>query len=79
MVAVRGLEHPDDDELNRHVLSAVPRQLPVGWRLVKPKGKNLPIDGAIALAMALRVLTAVDDTPTEPRPGLRSEQGVVFT
>ena len=52
-VADRGLEHPDDEELNRHVLAAVPRQLPVGWKLTKPKNKSLPIDGAIA-AVALR-------------------------
>jgi hypothetical protein len=48
---------PDDEELNRHVLSAAAKFYGVGWRFVKPKGKALPIDGAVALAMAVRVLT----------------------
>jgi hypothetical protein len=47
---------------------------------VKPKGKALPIDGAIALAMAVRVLHATEQTPAEPRPGLHSDKGlVIFT
>ena len=28
------------------------------WRLVKPKGKKLPIDGAIAAAMAIDALAS---------------------
>jgi phage terminase large subunit-like protein len=52
------LEHPDDQELTRHVLAAAAKFYGVGWRFVKPARKNLPIDGAIALAMAVRVLNA---------------------
>lgn len=60
------LEHPDDEDFNRQVLSAGAKFVGVGWRLVKQRGKNLPIDAAVALAMALRVLTATEQQPTTP-------------
>jgi hypothetical protein len=44
------------EELTRHVLAAVAKFIGPMWRLVKPKGKKLPIDGAIALAMANETL-----------------------
>ena len=53
-IANGDLEHPDDDALTRHVLSAGAKFFGVGWRLVKQKNKSLPIDAAVALAMALR-------------------------
>jgi len=46
------LRHPDDPELNAHVLAAVARQVGEQWRLAKPRGSDVKIDGAIALAMA---------------------------
>jgi phage terminase large subunit-like protein len=76
-IAERRLVHPDDEELNRHVLSAAAKFYGVGWRFVKPKGKSLPIDGAVALAMAVRVLKATEHAPAEPRPGLRVPHGMV--
>lgn len=72
------LEHPDDDGLTRHVLSAAAKFYGVGWRLVKPNRKNLPIDACVALAMAVRVLHASDGAPAEPRPGVRVPTGMVF-
>jgi phage terminase large subunit-like protein len=76
-IAEGRLEHPDDEELSRHVLSAAAKFYGVGWRLVKPTQKNLPIDGAVALAMAVRVLNAMEDVPSEPRPGVRSPASTV--
>jgi phage terminase large subunit-like protein len=58
-IAEGGMEHPDQQELNAHVLAAGAKFIGVGWRLVKPQQKNLPIDGAVALAMAVRVLSAI--------------------
>jgi hypothetical protein len=78
-IAEQALEHPDDEGLNRHVLSAAAKFYGVGWRFVKQGRKNLPLDACVALAMAVRVLNAVHDTPAQPRPGLRCEQTVVFT
>lgn len=64
-IASRSIEHPDDPDLTRHVLSAGAKFYGVGWRLVKQRGKNLPIDAAVALAMALRVLASSVST-TDP-------------
>lgn len=51
------LRHPDDEALTRHVLSAAPQSVGEGWRLVKSAKTKLPIDGAIALAMAASIAT----------------------
>ena len=77
-IATGRLEHPDDEGLTRHVLSAAAKFYGVGWRFVKQGRKSLPIDACIALAMALRVLHA-ENVPTEPRPNVRSGSNVVFT
>jgi hypothetical protein len=76
-IAERRLAHPDDEELNRHVLSAAAKFYRVGWRFVKPKGKSLPIDGAVALAMAIRVLRATELPAAETRPGARAAVSAV--
>lgn len=47
------LEHPDDPELNAHVLAAVPYWVGDRWKFAKRRRKQLPIDGVIALAMAV--------------------------
>ena len=64
-VAAGQLEHPDDEVLTKHVLAAAARFVGVGWRFSKQKRKAQPIDGVIALAMALRVLQA---EPQEAKP-----------
>jgi phage terminase large subunit-like protein len=56
MVAEGKLRHADDPQLNRHVLSAAPKMVGESWKLVKGKSGH-PIDGAVALAMALVALT----------------------
>ena len=63
MVAEGKLRHPDDPELNRHILAAAPKMIGESWKLTKGKS-GAPIDGSIALAMALVVLT------TEKKPSL---------
>lgn len=70
------LEHPDDEALNRQLLSAGAKFYGVGWRLVKQRGKNLPIDASVALAMALRVLTATEQTP-KPSPNVRGPSNTI--
>lgn len=51
------ITHPDDPYLNAQVLAAAAKPVGEGWRLVKSKRTHKPIDGAIALAMAVSVLT----------------------
>lgn len=63
-VSAGQLQHPDDDAFNRQVLAAGAKFMGVGWRLVKQRGKTLPIDAAVALAMALRVLAEGQETTT---------------
>ena len=57
LVAEGKLRPPDDPQLNRHLLAAAPKFVGESWKLVKGKS-GAPIDGAIALAMALVTLTA---------------------
>ena len=77
-IATRGLAHPDHEELTRHVISASAKWVGALWRFVKPKGKSLPIDGVIALAMAVRVLQATETTSAEPRPDVAARGSSVF-
>jgi phage terminase large subunit-like protein len=56
-IADRTIEHPDDPELTTHVLSAAAYFVGDRWKFVKQKRKKMPIDGVIALAMALSALT----------------------
>lgn len=65
-ISTQSIEHPDDEQLNRHVLSAGAKFVGVSWRLVKQKNKALPIDAAVALAMALRVLAASTEAARSP-------------
>ena len=53
-IASGQLEHPGDESLNRHVLAAGAKFVGAAWRFVKQRGKSLPIDGVIALAIGLR-------------------------
>lgn len=55
------IAHPDDRELTRHVLAAMPKSVGEGWRFWKSKKRNLPIDGVIALAMGHSILVAADE------------------
>ncbi len=49
------LRHPDDPELNAHVLAAVARPVGEDFRFSKPRGSAAKIDACIALAMAVSV------------------------
>jgi phage terminase large subunit-like protein len=55
-ISERKIAHPDDPELNAHVLSAAAYFVGDRWKFVKQKRKKMPIDGVIALAMAHSVL-----------------------
>jgi phage terminase large subunit-like protein len=55
-IASRKIVHPDDITLNRHVLAASAKSIGEKWRFAKPRRKDMPIDGLIALAMAYTVL-----------------------
>jgi phage terminase large subunit-like protein len=57
-ISEKRLQHPDDPELNAHVLSAAAKQEGERWKFVKAKRKRAPIDGVIALAMAHSTLIA---------------------
>lgn len=56
LIARQDIEHPDDEELNAHVISAAARTVGEGFRFDKQRRKKLPIDGLIAMAMAISVL-----------------------
>lgn len=62
-IATQKIEHPDDEALNAHVLAAAAKSVGEGWRFVKPRRKNMQIDGVIALAMAYSTLVGA---PPEP-------------
>lgn len=71
-IAAGMLEHPGDDEgLTRHVLSASAKFVGTGWRLVKRRKSPLPIDAAVALAMALRVMAEGQTTETNSEVTVR--------
>lgn len=79
-IAARQLEHPDDDALNRHVLAAGAKFHGVGWRLVKQRGKSLPIDASVALAMALRVMAEVGSTESTKQNNVKvADSSATFT
>jgi phage terminase large subunit-like protein len=63
-IAEKRIVHPDDPELNAHVLSAAAYFVGDRWKFVKQKRKKMPIDGVIALAMAHSVLI---DGPEQSR------------
>jgi phage terminase large subunit-like protein len=61
-IAAGRIVHPDDQELNRHVLAASAKPVGEKWRFAKPRRKQAPIDALIALAMAHSALLG-DATP----------------
>jgi len=58
------LSHSDDPALNAHVLAAAARPVGEQFRFIKQRRKKLPIDGLIALCMALSVL--IGESREEP-------------
>jgi phage terminase large subunit-like protein len=56
--------HPDDPELNSHVLTAGVRSVGEQWRFAKQPGRRGAIDGVIALAMAHSTLLGEAAKPT---------------
>jgi phage terminase large subunit-like protein len=66
VISEGNLRHPDDPDLNAHVLAAVARQVGEQWRLAKPRGSDVKIDGVVALAMAVSTALA----PPKRRSGV---------
>lgn len=62
-LAAGRLRHPDDQALNAHVLAAAERPVGEQFRFIKQRKKKLPIDGLIALCMALSVLLGEEAGP----------------
>jgi phage terminase large subunit-like protein len=62
-IAAGRLIHPDDPELNGHVLAAAAKSVGEQWRFSKQRGRQAPIDAVIALAMAHSTLIG---KPSEP-------------
>lgn len=72
-IANGDLCHPDDAELNRHVLSAVPKTVGESWRLAKATRRSVPNDGVIALAMAVSQVVA----PAEGGPSVYESRELI--
>ena len=62
-ISSKRIRHPDDEELNRHVLNAAAQQVGAAWKFVKRRKKGGKIDALIALAMAHSVLIAGPPKP----------------
>jgi phage terminase large subunit-like protein len=58
-IAGEKIVHPDDPELDSHVLAAAVKPVGEAWRFVKRRRAPAPIDGLIALTMAYSVLAGV--------------------
>lgn len=70
----RHIVHPNDPDLNAHVLAARAKQLPGGdWRMVKNRDY---IDACIALAMVNSVAVGEEMAPAAPTPFAISSEGV---
>lgn len=54
--------HDGDPEMRRHVRSVIAKQKERGWRISKPVGSDKHVDGAIALAIAVRLALANETT-----------------
>jgi phage terminase large subunit-like protein len=72
-IAAGEIRHPDHEGLNRHVLSASAKFIGPVWRFVKPRGKKLPIDACIALAMGVEMLAR----QTKPRESVYNTRGMI--
>lgn len=57
--------HDGDPEMRRHVRSVIAKQKERGWRISKPVGSDKHVDGAIALAIAVRLALANETTESE--------------
>lgn len=62
-IAAGRVAHPDDGELNSHVLAAASRSVGEQWRFSKQRGRHAPIDALIALAMAHSTLLGEANQP----------------
>jgi phage terminase large subunit-like protein len=60
------LVHDGHPGLARHVKSVVPHERTRGWRISKPKGSRVHIDGAIACALAVLGATRPKPEPVKP-------------
>ncbi len=64
-IAEKKIRHPDDPQLNAHVLAAAAKPVGEGFRFVKQSKKKMPIDGIIGLAMAVSTLHEEPPAPSQ--------------
>ena len=64
-IAEKKIRHPDDQQLNAHVMSAAAKPVGEGFRFVKQSKKKMPIDGIIGLAMAVSTLQEEPPAPSQ--------------
>lgn len=67
------IRHDGDAVLARHVNAAVAKPTDRGWRLARPKGKRVAMDGAIALGIAVH--RALQPSP-KPRRSAYEDRGL---
>lgn len=65
-LAAGRIRHNDDPALNAHVLAAAARPVGEQFRFIKQRKKKLPIDGLIAMCMAISVLLGEATSEDEP-------------
>lgn len=73
LISTRKLRHPDQRELTDHVLAAAARFVGEHWRLVKPPGRKVWIDAAVAAALACDVA----GRDTGPRRSPYEDRGLI--
>jgi phage terminase large subunit-like protein len=64
-IAEGKIRHPDDAQLNAHVMAAAAKPVGEGYRFVKQSKKKMPIDGIIGLAMAVSTLHEEPAAPSQ--------------
>lgn len=67
LVSSQKLRHPDDENFNAQVLAAAAKPVGEGFRFVKQRKKQLPIDGIIAASIAVSTLIGDAEKPTYAR------------
>lgn len=70
-VSAGRVAHPDDPDLNAHVLAAAVRTVGEQWRFGKARGQVAPIDAVVALAMAHSTIVGTPAKPVYRAAGFR--------
>lgn len=68
-INAKKIRHPDDEELNRHVLAAGAQIVGAEWKFKKPGSRKRKIDALVALSMAVSVLVGGGAAPRKLKGG----------